>query len=146
MQGDLVEQVNIAIAESGLSPCSLKLEVTESIFIENAQLASHVLKQLQTMGIEIYMDDFGTGYSSLSYLHHFPVNVLKIDRTFITSMGSNGKDAELIESIIALAKKLHIRVVAEGVERAEQRDQLRSLECEYAQGFFYSFPSPTGER
>ncbi len=139
-QADLVEQIRMALAESGLDGRSLKLEVTESVFIENADSASRVLQQLQALGVEIYLDDFGTGYSSLSYLHNFPVNVLKIDRSFITRMGMNGNHSELIETIIALAEKLHIRVVAEGVEHEEQRNLLRALACEYAQGYYFSPP------
>jgi diguanylate cyclase (GGDEF)-like protein/PAS domain S-box-containing protein len=142
LQPNLIGQIAQILQETNLNASSLKLEITESAIMEDAETAAAMLLQLRSMGIQIYIDDFGTGYSSLSYLQRFPVNVLKIDRSFTSRMGVNGEDSEIIQTIVMLANKLGIDVVAEGVETAEQLAQLREICCPQAQaqGYFFSRP------
>ncbi|MFB2839061.1 EAL domain-containing protein [Floridanema evergladense] len=123
----------------------LKLEVTESVLMKNAELAIETLTKLRNYGIEICIDDFGTGYSSLAYLHLLPIDTVKIDRSFINQMIENEKNLDIVETIISLAHRLDLNVVAEGVETELQRDILRSLNCEYGQGYFFSKPLPPKE-
>ncbi len=142
LQPNLIGQIEQILGESGLDACSLRLEITESAIMQNPETAATMLLQLRSMGIQIYIDDFGTGYSSLSYLQRFPVNALKIDRSFISRMGIDGKDSEIVQTIVMLAHKLGIDVVAEGVETREQLMQLREICCTQAQvqGYFFSEP------
>jgi diguanylate cyclase (GGDEF)-like protein/PAS domain S-box-containing protein len=140
MKSALIEQVSRVLKETGVEPRSLKLEITESIMMENIETAISVLNQLRALGVELSIDDFGTGYSSLSYLHRFPVSTLKIDRSFVSRMDGNNENAEIVRTIIMLARNLDMNVVAEGVETEEQVAQLRALKCEYAQGFLFSKP------
>jgi EAL domain-containing protein (putative c-di-GMP-specific phosphodiesterase class I) len=95
---------------------------------------------LRALNVQLYMDDFGTGYSSLSYLHNFPIDVLKIDRSFVSRMGSEGQNSEIVRTILGLARNLNLRVVAEGIESPEQMRQLRRMGCHYGQGYFFSKP------
>jgi diguanylate cyclase (GGDEF)-like protein/PAS domain S-box-containing protein len=139
-QSDLLEQVGAALRESGLPAGSLKLEITESMVMENVETAIAVLGQLRALGVELAIDDFGTGYSSLSYLHRFPINTLKIDRSFVTRMTDNTENAEIVRTIITLARSLEMDVVAEGVETRAQLRQLRSLDCDFGQGYLFSKP------
>ena len=139
-QADLVERVDLVLRETGLEAHSLKLEITESGIMENADSAAVVFSQLKDLGVKLHIDDFGTGYSSLSYLHSFPVDTLKIDRSFIGRMRVEVKNLEIVRTIIQLAHNLHMEVTAEGVETVEQLDQLKRLECEYGQGYFFSKP------
>jgi diguanylate cyclase (GGDEF)-like protein len=134
----LIERVKEALAESGLAPQFLKLEITESAVMDNAESAASMLMQLRELGIQLSIDDFGTGYSSLSYLHRFPVNTLKIDRSFVSRMGEGGENAEIVRTIITLASNLGMAVIAEGVETQEQHAQLEALKCDYGQGYLYS--------
>ena len=142
LQPDLIRQIEQILGESDLDACNLRLEITESAIMENSETAATMLLQLRSMGIEIYIDDFGTGYSSLSYLQRFPVNALKIDRSFISRMGVEGEDSEIVRTIVMLADKLGIDVIAEGVETAEQLEQLREICCVQAQGQGYFFSKP----
>jgi len=137
---DLTEQVERILRETGLPSEALKLEITESAIIENADSAVATLSKLQALGIQLSMDDFGTGYSSLGYLHRFPLNTLKVDRSFVNRIGSSERDSEIIRAIVALARNLRMDVVAEGVETAEQMLNLRALDCNYGQGYFFSRP------
>lgn len=139
-QPDLIKQIDRILQETGLSGLSLKLEITESVLIENADSAADMLMQLKDLGVQVYVDDFGTGYSSLSYLHNFPIDALKIDRSFIKRMGSNNGTPELVKTITRMAHNLNMNVVAEGIETSEQLMQLRDLGCEYGQGFFFAQP------
>jgi diguanylate cyclase (GGDEF)-like protein len=139
-QPDLTEKVAAILKETGLAATSLKLEITESAVMENVETATEMLEQLQTLGVQLAMDDFGTGYSSLSNLHRFPINTLKIDRSFITRMAENNENAEIVRTISGLAQNLGMDVVAEGVETREQLDLLRSLGCQYGQGYYFSKP------
>ncbi|MEH2208622.1 MAG: EAL domain-containing protein [Nostoc sp.] len=139
-QPSLIDKINQIMQETGLEVGSLKLEITESVLMENIQLATFMLLQLQQMNIQLHLDDFGIGYSSLSYLHRFPSNALKIDRSFIAKIGANGENLEIVQAIVALAQSLNIDVIAEGVETLEQLAQLRVMKCKYAQGYFFSQP------
>ena len=140
LQPDLIEQISQILQSTGLDACSLKLEITESVIMENTESATVMLLQLRNLGVELHMDDFGTGYSSLSYLHRLPVNVLKIDRSFISKMDITGKNLEIVRAIITLAHNLNINVTAEGLETAEQLAQLKALQCKHGQGYFFSKP------
>ena len=139
-QPDLIERIGDTLQETGLDARSLNLEITESVVMENAAASTALLLKLRDRGIKLHIDDFGTGYSSLSYLHSFPADTLKIDRSFVTHIDSKGGDAEIVRAIVTLAHNLKMQVMAEGVETAEQLTQLRELECEYGQGFFFSGP------
>ena len=130
--------IGMALRDSALAPSSLKLEITESVIMEDPQAASKLLEQLQRQEVQSYVDDFGTGYSSLSYLHRFPMSALKIDRSFVTNIGPGGENAAIVQTIVNLAHNLGMSVIAEGVETAAQLDLLRQMGCEYAQGFFFS--------
>jgi EAL domain-containing protein (putative c-di-GMP-specific phosphodiesterase class I) len=137
MQPDLVGQVEEILGETGFDPRRLRLEITESAVIENTETVTEMLLRLRALGIRLSMDDFGTGYSSLSYLHRFPVNTLKIDRSFVS--GGAGEN-EIVRTIIMLARNMGMDIVAEGVETPEQLAYLRQLKCEYGQGFLFSHP------
>jgi EAL domain-containing protein (putative c-di-GMP-specific phosphodiesterase class I) len=139
-QPDLVAQVQQILDDTGLKAKHLKLEITESVVMENAEIASSMLMQLCRLGVHLCIDDFGTGYSSLSYLHRFPVKTLKIDRSFIGRMGQNGENSEIVRTINTLASNLGMEVVAEGVETVEQLAQLKSLRCNFGQGYLFSGP------
>lgn len=140
LQPNLIEQMAQILQATGLKPNSLKLEMTESVLMDNSQSITAILLQLGEMGIQIQIDDFGTGYSSLSYLHRFPSNALKIDRSFVSTMGNELENLEIVKTIIRLADGLKIDAIAEGVETAEQVSQLKKLKCQYAQGYFFSPP------
>ena len=142
-QQDLIEKVAAILKETNLAPTSLKLEITESAVMENVETATRMLKELRELGVQLAMDDFGTGYSSLSNLHRFPINTLKIDRSFITRMVENNENAEIVRTISGLAQNLGMDVVAEGVETREQLEILRALGCKYGQGYFFSKPLDT---
>ena len=139
-QSDLSEQIEQILQETSLDPRSLKLEITESAIVENAESATVMLAQLRQLGIQLYMDDFGTGYSSLSYLHRFPIDMLKIDRSFVSRMSFDNENAEIVRTIVTLAHNLGMSVTGEGVETAEQLALLKALKCEYGQGYFFSKP------
>ncbi|PHV06013.1 bifunctional diguanylate cyclase/phosphodiesterase [Janthinobacterium sp. BJB412] len=133
------------LAASGLAPACLELELTESLLMSDVALAVELLQQLKALGLTLSIDDFGTGYSSLSYLRSFPIDVLKIDRSFVSDIGANGDEAAIVVSIIALAHNLKLRVVAEGVESARQLDYLWRNGCDQMQGFHFSPPVPAAE-
>jgi EAL domain-containing protein (putative c-di-GMP-specific phosphodiesterase class I) len=136
----LVETVRQTLRETGLPPQCLKLEITESAVMDNAESAATLLTQLRSLGLQLSIDDFGTGYSSLSYLHRFPVDTLKIDRSFVSRMGEGGENSEIVRTIVTLASNLGMAVIAEGVETEEQHARLEALTCEYGQGYLYSKP------
>ncbi|HEV2861764.1 MAG TPA: EAL domain-containing protein [Pyrinomonadaceae bacterium] len=140
-QPDLIEQVRSILTQTRLSPRNLKLEITESAVMENIETATEMLKQLRALGVQLAIDDFGTGYSSLSYLHRFPIDTLKIDRSFVTRMSENNENTEIVRTIVVLAQNLGMDVVAEGVETKEQLALLRRLGCENGQGYYFSRPS-----
>lgn len=140
IQRDLVEQVAAALHESGLKPCSLKLEITESALIENIEAAIKTFDRLRALGIDLAIDDFGTGYSSLSYMHRLPANTLKIDRSFVAGLCANENSLEIVKTIVALAQSLKMEVIAEGVETVEQLVKVQALNCDAGQGFLFSKP------
>lgn len=123
-----------------ISPAQIKLEITESLVVENSDSVMLILKQFRAMGLKISMDDFGTGYSSLSYLHKLPINTLKIDRSFVNQMLEETEGAEIVKTIVLLTKALNLDVVAEGIETKEQQFALRKLGCEFGQGYYFSKP------
>ena len=140
---ELADQISQVLQETGLNPSQLKLEITESLLMENAESAIERLTQLRQLGVQLAIDDFGTGYSSLSYLHRLPIDTLKIDRSFIQRIDSDGEQLAIVRTIIMLAWNLGMEVVAEGAETAKQVAQLKALRCEYAQGYFFSRPLDT---
>jgi diguanylate cyclase (GGDEF)-like protein/PAS domain S-box-containing protein len=141
----LVENIAQLLEESNLPPRCLKLEITESVFSDNIEAAVKLLTQLRNLGVQLSIDDFGTGYSSLSYLQRFPIDTLKIDRSFVTQMMENEENLAIVRTIVALAQNLGMDVVAEGVETEEQLRLLRKLECENGQGFLFSTPLGGGQ-
>ena len=138
----LVDQIRDVLDETGVYPPCLKLEITESVVMENAEHTISILNRIKEMGVRLSIDDFGTGYSSLSYLHRFPIDTLKIDRSFVSAMEDGTENGEIVRTIITLAKALKMNVVAEGIESIHQLHQLRILECEYGQGFLFARPVP----
>jgi diguanylate cyclase (GGDEF)-like protein/PAS domain S-box-containing protein len=138
---DLIGVVDEALKISGIEPGMLTLEVTESILMDNLDTAGSVLKELKELGVSIAIDDFGTGYSSLAYLKGFPIDVLKIDRSFVKGLGTDPEDTAIVAAIMGMAHALGLEVVAEGVETPEQLARLRVLGCEKAQGFYFFRPS-----
>ena len=140
LQTDLVEQVTAALISTRLEPNCLKLEITESHLMENSIQSGRMMSRLRELGVELSLDDFGTGYSSLSYLHRLPLNYLKIDRSFVSRMTESTENGEIVNTIIKLAQSLKMQVVAEGIETAAQLHQLKKLNCEYGQGYFFSKP------
>ena len=144
-QPDLVKQVKGIIEETGINPRAVKLELTESAVMDNAENAITMLKELRSLGVQLSIDDFGTGYSSLSYLHRFPIDMLKVDRSFVSTMEGGSENGEIVRTVIALAKTLRLNVIAEGIESIHQLHQLRILGCEYGQGYLFSRPVPPDE-
>ncbi len=137
-QTNLIHQINQILQETGLDASGLRLEITEGVIMGGAESATATLLQLRNLGVQLYIDDFGTGYSSLSRLHHFPINGLKIDNSFVSQIGLASGNSAIVETIVVLAHKLGVDVTAEGVETAEQLAHLRELKCEYGQGNFFS--------
>ena len=140
MHGELVEDIELALAESRLEPSCLKLEITESTAMENAEHTINVLSRLKDLGVKLSIDDFGTGYSSLSILHQLPFDTLKIDRSFVCGVGENGENSEILQTIISLAKNMKMRVIAEGIETEVQCRLLQNLGCDYGQGYLLAKP------
>ena len=145
MQADLIDQVKTIIKDTGIASGSLWIEVTESILMKDTEFVTSILEQLRDLNVRVHVDDFGTGYSSLSSLHHFPVNTLKIDRSFVSKIESdNGNDqSAIIGTILSLAENLGLEVIAEGVETLGQAKKLISMNCKFAQGYYYSRPVPS---
>jgi diguanylate cyclase (GGDEF)-like protein/PAS domain S-box-containing protein len=144
-QHDLVSTVAAALEEGGLAPEQLEIELTESLVMTDVERAVAILRGLKALGVHIAIDDFGTGYSSLSYLKRFPIDVLKIDQSFVRDITVDADDAAIVLSIISLAHNLRLKVVAEGVETAEQLAYLREHGCDQVQGFYFSEPLPAAE-
>lgn len=139
-QADIVGQLQQVLRDTGIEPHHLKLELTESAVMENAELAVTLLKRLKALGVQLSVDDFGTGYSSLGYLHRFPLDTLKIDRSFISRIDEAGENSEIVRTVVTLAENMGMDVVAEGVETLGQLVELRNLKCQYAQGYLFSRP------
>ncbi|MEX2081891.1 MAG: GGDEF domain-containing phosphodiesterase, partial [Dehalococcoidia bacterium] len=137
---DLVRRVEDILAETGLPAGNLKLEITESVLMDNLQAAMGVLGQLKLLGVRVAIDDFGTGYSSLSYLKQLPVDTLKIDQSFIADLGRDDRSPSIVGAIVRLGEGLKLEVTAEGIETAEQLDFVRRLGCGRGQGNYFSLP------
>lgn len=142
---DLIDDVLNTLAVTGMPPSSLKLEITESTAMVNAEHTINVLNKLKQIGVRLSIDDFGTGYSSLSILHRLPFDTLKIDRSFVYNVGENGENSEILQTIISLAKNLKMRVIAEGIETESQLAVLQNLGCDYGQGFLLAKPKSRDE-
>ena len=139
-QSDLHEQIAEALAISGLDPEYLGLEITEGVIIRHAESASSRFSRLKALGVQLYLDDFGKGYSSLNYLHRYPMDILKIDRSFVSRIGEEGGNLAIVAAIVNLGHQLGMKVVAEGIQSLEHVAKLRGMGCEYGQGFFFSHP------
>lgn len=137
-----LESVALILKETGLAPCYLELELTESILMHDAESSAPVLEALKAMGVRLAIDDFGTGYSSLSYLKHFPIDTLKIDQSFVRNIATDTDDATIVRTMIGMGRSLKQRVIAEGVETHEQLEFLRAQHCDEGQGFQFSHPLP----
>ena len=144
-KGNLIDHVDAAIAASGLDPTLLTLEITESVLIHDDVAASSLLTELRARGVRISVDDFGTGYSSLTYLRSFPIDAIKIDRSFVQTIEQERSDAAIVAAVLALARNLDLEVIAEGVEGHEQLATLTFLNCRLMQGFLFSRPIPADE-
>jgi len=145
MKSEMVDQLLGILEETGLEPRHLRIEVTENVIMDHvimdhADLAIRNLMELRALGVQLSIDDFGTGYSSLSYLQRFHYDQLKIDRSFVSQLGSPGESRAIVETILNLANSLGIGVVAEGIETAEQVDRLRQMQCPHGQGYWFSRP------
>jgi EAL domain-containing protein (putative c-di-GMP-specific phosphodiesterase class I) len=141
-QQQLAESIAAALAETGLEPELLELELTESSIMKNTETAVETLNRIKKTGVRIAIDDFDTGYSSLSYLKRLPIDVLKIDRSFVCESTTDSDDAAIVMAIIGLAHSLKLKVIAEGVETEEQLSFLRLLKCDEMQGYLCSRPLP----
>jgi EAL domain-containing protein (putative c-di-GMP-specific phosphodiesterase class I) len=137
---DLVAHVGNALTNSGLEPRSLVVEMTETALIQDTSVAATRLHQLRDLGVRLAIDDFGTGYSSLSYLRQFPVDILKIDRSFINTISDRGDIPAIVRAMLDLGRTLELETVAEGIELGVQLDQLREQNCDLGQGYLFSLP------
>ena len=144
-RGNLLEILDRVLVNTGLDPDLLELEITESSLMEDRDEIQHILEEVRMRGIQIALDDFGTGYSSLSYLKRFPIDILKIDQSFIFEIGHNENDEAIVRAIFAMAQSLGLKVVAEGVETQQHMDFLRAQDCDLVQGFFISRPVPADD-
>jgi EAL domain-containing protein (putative c-di-GMP-specific phosphodiesterase class I) len=142
---NLIEKVSAALHDSGLEPCDLELEITERVLTHNNDLAAEMLGLFHRMGIRLAIDDFGTGYSSMTYLHRFPIDKLKIDRSFVAAAPSDKTAAMIVRAIVGLGHGLGVAVVAEGVETAAHLELLRNEGCRAYQGYLFSRPVPSAD-
>ena len=139
-QPDLIDQIKSALDGTGASPSALRLEITESAIIDKGKAATSILSRIRDLGVQVYLDDFGKGYSSLSYLHGLPIDAIKIDRDFVSTMDTDDKNLRLVRTILTLAEIVGVRAEAEGISTAEQLRELRALNCEQGQGYLFSAP------
>jgi EAL domain-containing protein (putative c-di-GMP-specific phosphodiesterase class I) len=139
------QDVARSLYETGLDPGSLCLEVTESVAMDDTHSTLSTLQTLKALGVRIAIDDFGAGYAALSYLQTFPVNALKIDRSFVEKLGHDLRSASIVSTIISFARTLGLSIIAEGIENPEQLAQLVELGCPLGQGFYFSEPLPSEE-
>jgi diguanylate cyclase (GGDEF)-like protein/PAS domain S-box-containing protein len=147
MRDDIVEQIQQILQETGFAATSLKIEITEHVMMDHVETTITKLARLRDLGVQLCIDDFGTGYSSLRYLHRFPIQTLKIDRSFVSTLNVNDESAAITQSIVMLSHTLRKETIAEGIETAAQLHYLQELHCEYGQGYFFSRPvdPPTAE-
>jgi EAL domain-containing protein (putative c-di-GMP-specific phosphodiesterase class I) len=144
-QRELPEIVRQTLADTGLSAADLAIELTETALIEDSSVPAASLRGLKALGVKILLDVFGTGYSSLSHLQRFPIDALKIDRSFMMHLGSGEDNRAIVRAIVAMASALGLEVVAEGVETADQAAEAQSLGCDWAQGYYFARPAPPAE-
>jgi EAL domain-containing protein (putative c-di-GMP-specific phosphodiesterase class I) len=142
---NLLHDITSTLEESGIDPALLELEITESMLMHDVEKAIGIMRALAEMGVRLAIDDFGTGYSSLSTLKRFPINTIKVDRSFIRDIAANAEDNAITGAIIAMGRSLSLTVIAEGVETAEQLDFLRAHACDEFQGFYCSKAVPAVE-
>ena len=142
---EIVEDVREILRTTGLDPATLILEITETVMIQDMDLAIERLGELKTLGVQLAIDDFGTGYSSLNYVRRLPVDILKVDKSFIDGVTEGGESSALTAAVIDLATILHLKPVAEGIERADQLDRLLDLHCTLGQGYYFARPLPGPE-
>jgi EAL domain-containing protein (putative c-di-GMP-specific phosphodiesterase class I) len=142
---NFIHLLETVINDTGLKPEKICLEITETVLIENQNHAKYIFKSLHEMGFEIQIDDFGTGYSSLAYLQDYPVDTIKIDRSFIHSMGKEEKGGQLVQAMITMAHHMSMEVIAEGIETDKQLQDLKSMSCQFGQGYYLSHPLPSRE-
>jgi EAL domain-containing protein (putative c-di-GMP-specific phosphodiesterase class I) len=135
-----IDQVQSILHEVGLDPTTLRLELTESVWVHSTTEAVALFRKLNNMGIQLHIDDFGTGYSSLAYLQYFPIRMLKIDRSFVNKIDHDGNNTDIVRAVIAMAHDLGMEAVAEGVETEDQLNHLKALGCNYGQGYLLSCP------
>ena len=143
--GDLATTVATVLADTGYSPFLLELEVTENILLEDDEAALETFNRIQDLGVRIAFDDFGTGYASLTYLKKFPLDRLKIDKSFVSEIRVNSDDAAIVGSTINLGKLLGLSVIAEGIEDLATAELLKSMGCEEGQGYYFGLPMPAAE-
>jgi EAL domain-containing protein (putative c-di-GMP-specific phosphodiesterase class I) len=143
-QSDLVDMVDAVLRDTGLAPSTLEFEITESVLMHDADQATRILKSLKALGVRLSVDDFGTGYSSLSYLKRFPIDTVKIDRSFVDGLGQDPADSAIVDAIVGVANALNLETVAEGVETQLQMQELVELACTYAQGYLFARPQQAG--
>jgi EAL domain-containing protein (putative c-di-GMP-specific phosphodiesterase class I) len=139
---EIVAEVGEVLMETGLDPATLTLEITESVMMKDMKLTVQRLTELKELGVKLAVDDFGTGYSSLNYIQQFPVDILKVDKSFVDAFNTDPRKSALTATIIKLASDLDLRPVAEGIERADQLERLLDLHCDLGQGFYFSKPLP----
>ncbi len=137
---NLIRELREVLSVSGLEPKRLRLEITESALMDNTEIVSQTLSQIQDMNIQLHMDDFGTGYSSLSYLNRFPIDTLKVDRSFVGNLGLSEETWKIVQAIVSLGKNLDMELIAEGIENITQLRMLQTLKCEYGQGYYFAKP------
>ena len=141
----LIQDVGSALSESGLGPGNLVLEITESTLMQDTEANEILIEELKALGVKLAIDDFGREYSSLSYLKRLPVDVLKIDRSFVENLGKDPRDTTIVEAMISLSHSLGLEAVGEGVENAEQLEHLRKMGCDFVQGHHLAGPLPGEE-
>jgi EAL domain-containing protein (putative c-di-GMP-specific phosphodiesterase class I) len=139
---EFAEDVRRALESSGIDPSSLTLEITETTLVRDVPEACERLRELKALGVRVAIDDFGTGYASLSHLQRMPVDILKIDRSFVAALNDGGQSRELLAAILGVGQSLSLSVVAEGIEEDDQRTTLEEMGCEMAQGFLLGHPGP----
>jgi EAL domain-containing protein (putative c-di-GMP-specific phosphodiesterase class I) len=143
-RADIVDDIRTIMQETGIDPSSLILEITESVMMADMELSIARLTELKALGVQIAIDDFGTGYSSLNYVRRFPVDILKVDKSFIDGVSDGGESSALTAAVIELAGILNLKPVAEGIERVDQLERLLELHCALGQGFYFAKPLESG--
>lgn len=141
----LVRDVARVLEETELDPCCLVLEITESMIMGDADYNANTLERLKDLGLAVAVDDFGTGYSNLAYLKRFPVDILKVDKSFVDGLGESSEDTAIVEAMLSIAHALDLSTIAEGIENTEQLDRLEALGCKLGQGYYFSEPLPAHE-